>query len=127
MHKLMQKLEARRAKRRGSAYYQSRRAYYRSPRARYLYTRREAQRRGKTFDLTLPEYEALISRPCHYCGCDLAASQSTSLDRIDNDKGYSAGNVLPCCRACNQIRGHNLSVEEMLAAMEAVRAVRGGA
>lgn len=27
------------------------------------------------------------------------------IDRIKNDKGYEAGNIIPCCTTCNLMRG----------------------
>lgn len=27
------------------------------------------------------------------------------IDRVDSDKGYVTGNVLPCCRICNCAKG----------------------
>lgn len=28
-----------------------------------------------------------------------------SKDRVDNDKGYSIKNVVPCCETCNYMKG----------------------
>jgi hypothetical protein len=42
---------------------------------------------------------------CAYCGGDLPLNLSTSLDRIDNNKGYTLGNIVFCCQNCNFIKG----------------------
>lgn len=47
-----------------------------------------------------------------------------NVDRLDNTKGYLKSNVVACCRICNRIKGQQWSVEEMQAAMTAVREVR---
>lgn len=73
--------------------------------------RTEAHRRGIEFSLTEDDIVALITRPCHYCGKWLDQAGGW-LDRKDNKVGYHVNNVLPCCGPCNQIRGHNLTVEE---------------
>jgi hypothetical protein len=57
--------------------------------------------------------------PCIYCGLLIRATGS-GLDRIDNSKDYTIDNVNPCCGTCNDIRGDNLTVEEMKVAMNAV-------
>jgi hypothetical protein len=35
-------------------------------------------------------------------------------DRLDNDKGHTKDNVVPCCVSCNTVRGNNFTYEEML-------------
>jgi hypothetical protein len=57
--------------------------------------------------------------PCVYCG-SLIRGIGSGLDRINNSKGYIIDNVNPCCGTCNDIRGDNLTVEEMKVAMRAV-------
>ena len=46
---------------------------------------------------------------CVYCG----GTENLGLDRIDNNKGHTKENVLPCCRPCNTMRGDNFTVVEM--------------
>lgn len=75
--------------------------------------RNRAMDRGLSFDLTLEEYAILVSAPCTYCGGPLPKTGS-GLDRIENDKGYSRMNCIPCCDACNTARGARWSVEQMV-------------
>lgn len=72
--------------------------------------RRNAAKRGHPFALTPANFSALIFQPCHYCGAApgnrlgrLAITYS-GLDRTDNSRGYELGNVVPCCRTCNELK-----------------------
>ena len=51
----------------------------------------------------------ICSKPCTYCG----STVSVGADRIDNSKGHTMDNVLPCCRRCNITRMNRFSVDEM--------------
>lgn len=43
---------------------------------------------------------------CHYCHTTPAEiGRLTGIDRMDNKEGYEAGNVVPCCKRCNFIKG----------------------
>ena len=68
-------------------------------RNKYKSTKDNARRRNLYFDISLNQFEALISRPCVYCG-----EPSTGLDRIDNNKGYVLSNVVPACSWCNWMK-----------------------
>jgi hypothetical protein len=48
--------------------------------------------------------------PCWYCGYEIF---TVGLDRIDNDKGYEAGQLRSSCTRCNQAR-NNLTTEKFL-------------
>lgn len=90
------------------------------PEARYKRAVRNSKKRGKTWDISQQDYIDLISQPCFYDGASLCKEFGTGLDRIDNSKGYSLDNVVPCCGDCNIIRGDRLTHEEMEVAMQAV-------
>lgn len=91
----------------------------------YVNSRAQAASRGLEFTLTPEEYKKTARRPCTYCR-QYFKQRSGGLDRIDNSKGYSIDNVLPCCGSCNAIRGDHLTVEETKAAMKAVMELRNG-
>jgi 5-methylcytosine-specific restriction endonuclease McrA len=66
-------------------------------------------------------------RKCSYCGIDSAGLQklgavnvrtkrpyeSIGVDRLDNSKPYTLDNIVPCCGACNAIKGSILTDAEM--------------
>ena len=53
--------------------------------------------------------ENILKKPCHYCG-DI---HRVGCDRIDNNKGHTKDNVIPCCIECNTARNNYFSYEEM--------------
>lgn len=77
-------------------------------RARY---RIEAERRNYSFDLSKEEFIEIVNKPCYYCGKENSQyfthhitkvkHEFSGIDRVDNSKGYSADNVVSCCRTCN--------------------------
>lgn len=60
-------------------------------------------------DLDLEFTKKLMLQPCIYCG----STENIGLDRIDNTKGHTKDNVVPCCYVCNTTRNNNFSFEEM--------------
>lgn len=73
-----------------------------------------AKAKGLEFSIDKELYFNTISKGCFYCG-EILNNRGTgySLDRIDNTKGYSKDNILPCCGECNRIRSDIYTVEEM--------------
>lgn len=94
-----------------------------SPEARYKNALRYAKYSGLEWNISYSNYFELVSNRCDYCDSVLP-SYGHGLDRLNNDKGYIIGNVVPCCKRCNQIRGDNLTSEEMRIAMKAVKQFR---
>lgn len=72
---------------------------------------KQAARRGYEYSLTKEQLWDLCQQKCFYCGSEpyqkVNVSKSDSslmyngLDRIDNSKGYTIENVVPCCGVCN--------------------------
>jgi len=64
--------------------------------------------------LSFEHFKNLITRSCVYCGaksskdiqdtCSTSSVQVNGIDRIDSSKGYTAGNVVACCSACNRMK-----------------------
>jgi hypothetical protein len=75
----------------------------------YSFYRTKALNVGLEFDLSLKKFEELTSSLCFYCGCEPQNTYKTNtdtykyngLDRVDNSKGYTESNVVPCCGSCN--------------------------
>lgn len=94
--------------------------------SRFARSRRAAKQRGKSWSLTFEQYEVLAVLPCHYCTGLLGKVEAGSgLDRIDNDKGYEPGNVLPCCTFCNLFRADRLTVDETRVLVDCLLRLRG--
>jgi hypothetical protein len=85
-------------------------------------------------DCDFETFLELSQQPCHYCGrlphktysiasskkgkCSVAMLQDgnfiyNGLDRVDNSKGHSPDNVVPCCYRCNTAK-HTMTQEEFL-------------
>jgi hypothetical protein len=83
---------------------------------RYL---RGARDRGLGWSITKPEFIEITSRDCFYCGVPpvmVIGQIETSdhsyhgvylyngIDRVDNARGYSKDNIVPCCGRCNMAK-----------------------
>jgi hypothetical protein len=73
-------------------------------RDRFSSGRTQAKRAGRVWELTLGQYAVLLSYACNYCHGPLNPTGS-GLDRLDNHGGYTWDNVVPCCLACNVLKG----------------------
>lgn len=51
----------------------------------------------------------ILTKPCHYCG----DTYRIGCDRIDNSKGHTKDNVVPCCIECNTARNNYFTYDEM--------------
>lgn len=78
------------------------------------------KRKGVVFDITLSFMRDEIAKGCVYCG-DV---ENVGLDRIDNSKGHTVDNVVPCCYVCNCARNDNFNHEEMLHIGKAIAQVK---
>ena len=63
--------------------------------------RNGAAKRGLAFELTDLVFFAMASQSCHYCG----SAGPNGIDRVDNKRGYSPDNCVPCCKHCNYAKG----------------------
>lgn len=70
-----------------------------------------AKKKGREYTLTEEQFEEITKKKCHYCGTKPRQIYDTisnsgkyvhnGIDRIDNLKGYTIDNVVPCCKFCN--------------------------
>ena len=69
-----------------------------------------APKRGLSFELTEEQFRTLTTSPCHYTGrlpshvVETEAGDSyvyNGIDRLDNTKGYTIENCVPCCSEVN--------------------------
>jgi hypothetical protein len=63
-----------------------------------------AKSRGIQVNIDVNKYQYIIDQGCHFCGKDLSDENGYCLDRVDNTKGYSIRNVVPCCKICNRAK-----------------------
>lgn len=76
----------------------------------YLYGYK-AKNRHIEFELSLDEFLSITKQNCFYCGAEpsqvkiykkaYGAYIYNGIDRIDNSKGYTIENCVPCCGTCN--------------------------
>lgn len=86
----------------------------------YNQYKRNAVNRGLSFEFTLEQFVDIVTRECHYCpniktNCAMSECANgdflyTGLDRVDNTKGYTLDNCVPCCSVCNTAK-NNYPVE----------------
>lgn len=83
--------------------------------------RGNARRRHIAWELTDDQVIHLMKQDCHYCGVSPTHVSKArngdytynGLDRVNNSKGYSAENVVPCCATCNNAK-RTMSLDEFL-------------
>ncbi len=90
----------------------------------YATYRNSARIRGLEFNLPKDAFERLILKNCHYCGAppsNLYKSRYgngdcayNGIDRLDNSKGYTLKNIVPCCKTCN-IAKRDSTIDEFMA------------
>lgn len=80
----------------------------------YYRYQKGAKDRNIPFSLNYDELINMVRQNCFYCGekpsiCFKVASGiegfiCNGIDRLDNNKGYESGNVVPCCKQCNRAK-----------------------
>jgi hypothetical protein len=76
---------------------------------------RHAKDRGLLFELSKDEFRGLVMLGCYYCEAEPSQVSRPAgrgngsfiyngIDRMDNLKGYSVGNCVPCCGRCNRAK-----------------------
>ena len=74
-----------------------------------------AKKRGLEYKLTEEQFFEITQKDCYYCGkkpsniynrkeCNGAYTYN-GIDRVDNNKGYTIKNSVPCCHTCNGAKG----------------------
>ncbi len=77
----------------------------------YAGYRRHAKVKQLFFGVSKEVFRKLITKECFYCGSPPVEYQDepsrngkfirNGLDRVDNTKGYTEDNIVPCCKTCN--------------------------
>jgi len=77
----------------------------RTSKAHFIFAVRDgAKSRGRSVSITDEQIWELAFRPCQYCG-GMDDRGFNGLDRVNNGEGYNLGNVVPCCKVCNRMKG----------------------
>lgn len=87
--------------------------YWQKSIGRYSRYKAGSKEKNRNFDLTLEQFEEITSQPCYYCGKFTKDKEFCGVDRIDNSKGYTPKNCVPCCEWCNLMK-HKKSHNEFL-------------
>jgi hypothetical protein len=103
----------------------------------YLYNslRYKSKTRSIPFSLTFEEFMEFTKIPtCHYCECKIEWVEHNTnksirgyrynLDRMDNDRGYTAPNCCVCCPTCNGVKSNVFSYKEMVELGKTIRQLR---
>lgn len=74
----------------------------------------DAKRKNHFFGLTFKQFINIIQQNCFYCGIKPANVQTAEgnngdfiyngIDRMNNRKGYTIENCVPCCSICNKAK-----------------------
>jgi len=83
--------------------------------------KRNAKMRRIKWNLTEEQFAEITQKDCYYCGAKPNNKRYqprnngeyiyNGIDRIDNTKGYTIDNIVPCCKICN-IAKSNLTEQE---------------
>lgn len=83
-------------------------AYQASPRFAMAQAKSRAKDRGRLFDITREEFEALwpTDSRCRYCKQEMVQRTMTapSVDEVIPGRGYVHGNIDIICRKCNSLK-----------------------
>lgn len=106
----------------------SKEAILRGMRRLFKHYIRRCRGRNIYWELSLELFHKLTSAHCHYCGRGpqrkIKDYPYNGIDRVNDKKGYTPDNSLPCCTECNFIKGGRLTYDEMKAVGEALRLFR---
>jgi len=88
-----------------------------------------AKNKGYVFELTEEQFAEITKKDCFYCGAKPSNIYKNhdsygeyvynGIDRIDNTRGYTIDNVVPCCKICNYKKGA-LTLQEFMEWIEKV-------
>lgn len=72
-----------------------------------VYKSRRAKK-GVPFELTINEYDRLLTKRCFYCQGSNCAT-NIGADMLDPTIGYTSDNTVPCCKVCEGMKGNMLA------------------
>jgi hypothetical protein len=70
-----------------------------------------SKNKNREFKVTKQQWIHVCKQPCTYCGIKSSSSVSTNgpmnvngVDRLSSQGGYTLGNIVSCCKHCNQMK-----------------------
>lgn len=82
----------------------------------YYYYKSSANKRNYEWNLTKEQFEKLTKMNCYYCNSKPSNIMNNKncnkpykyqgIDRVNNKKGYTLKNCVPCCKICNRAKGN---------------------
>ncbi len=101
-------------------------------RAAYNSYKKSAEIRNYCFEISKEDFRELTLQNCFYCNNEpkltplskSGYSQNgqtlfNGLDRIDNSKGYTLLNIVPCCKECNYMK-HKSNIDGFISQIEKI-------
>lgn len=82
---------------------------------KYYKYKYRAKNKNMDFCINKLDFLKILKKPCFYCGT--IDYRFSTIDRMDNQKGYIYDNCLSCCKYCNSGK-RNRKIEEFLFWME---------
>ncbi len=116
-----------------TAWYQKQ--YRKTSSSKYSVLKSRAGARGIRFDIPKAEFQRWFDEHPKYCSyCDVELTVGTNgkhkiwltIDRKDNDKHYTMGNVTISCMRCNLMKSNDISYELMVKIGKLIEADRHG-
>lgn len=101
------------------------RAWSRTLLGQFTTSKNKIKKRNIVWELTKEQFFDIRKGECNYCSGPLPET-SIGLDRIIPEIGYIVGNVVPCCRNCNMLKGDMLTKEETEFLIAQLKIIRQG-
>lgn len=90
-------------------------------RRKYHHYKSRSREIGRKWELTEEQFKKITQKDCYYCGakpnnrCGNKSGNGdyiyNGIDRVNNEKGYTIDNIVPCCKICN-LGKRDLTVSE---------------
>ena len=66
-----------------------------------------------SFEMTRAQYKSLINTPCYDCQRPITETNKSGIDKSDQTKGYTKGNLVARCTECNLMKGTMTEIQHL--------------